>query len=273
MIFYFGSELCMFLGSNSPGYMYLVQVIKITITFPSCTCIIQYVIMSTVASQITSVSIVCSTVVSGADQRKHQSSASLAGEFPTQKASNAENASIWWRLMIRHLYKSPQQISGIPIRQSKDVFSRNENIVPFMQISLRRFIHLDSPRNLNDKVQNRMLAQVCSVLCLFLGTLSVPSAFVISIAKCHSLWCYWPYDNSVNVQYHFPCSRFWKHLHNLSHFGLYSLYFDFIFHNTAIGLPGFIACCTTPLNMYNTTIIIHSPLFIVHLQSRHVLHE
>ena len=47
-----------------------------------------------------------STVYSGADQRKHQSSASLAfvwvnspmtGEFPAQRASNAENVSIWWR--------------------------------------------------------------------------------------------------------------------------------------------------------------------------------
>ena len=36
------------------------------------------VIMSTMASQIASMSIVCSTVCSGADQRKHQSSASLA---------------------------------------------------------------------------------------------------------------------------------------------------------------------------------------------------
>ena len=36
------------------------------------------VIMSTMASQITSASIVCSTIYSGADQRKHQSSASLA---------------------------------------------------------------------------------------------------------------------------------------------------------------------------------------------------
>ena len=35
------------------------------------------VIMSAIASQITGVSIVCSTVCSGADQRKHQSSASL----------------------------------------------------------------------------------------------------------------------------------------------------------------------------------------------------
>ena len=64
------------------------------------------VIMSTIASQITSLTIVYSTVYSDADQRKHQSSASLAicagnspgtGEFPAQRASNAENVSIWWR--------------------------------------------------------------------------------------------------------------------------------------------------------------------------------
>ena len=47
---------------------------------------------------------VYSAVYSCADQRKHHSSASLAfgnspgtGEFPAQMASNAENASIWWR--------------------------------------------------------------------------------------------------------------------------------------------------------------------------------
>ena len=60
------------------------------------------VIMSAMASQITSLTIVYSTVYSGANQRKHQSSASLAfvtgtGEFPAQRASNAENVSIWWR--------------------------------------------------------------------------------------------------------------------------------------------------------------------------------
>ena len=57
------------------------------------------VIMGAMASQITSLTIVCSTVYSDADQRKHQSSASLAfvrlplwvpGEFPAQIASNAE---------------------------------------------------------------------------------------------------------------------------------------------------------------------------------------
>ena len=64
------------------------------------------VMISAMASQITSASIVCSTVCSVADQRKHQSSASLAlcqgnppvaGGFPSQRASNAEIVSIWWR--------------------------------------------------------------------------------------------------------------------------------------------------------------------------------
>ena len=47
------------------------------------------VIMGAMVTQITSVSILYSTVCSGADQRKHQSPTS-------QKASNAENVSIWW---------------------------------------------------------------------------------------------------------------------------------------------------------------------------------
>ena len=53
------------------------------------------VTMSAMASQVTGVSIVCSTLGAGADQRKHQSSASLVtSEFPAQKASNEENVSI-----------------------------------------------------------------------------------------------------------------------------------------------------------------------------------
>ena len=54
--------------------------------------------MGNMASQITSITIVYSTVYSGADQRKYQSSASLAfvwgilvtGEVPAQTGSNAE---------------------------------------------------------------------------------------------------------------------------------------------------------------------------------------
>ena len=62
------------------------------------------VIMSAMASQITSLTFAYSTVYSGADQTKHQSSASPAsgnspvtGEFPAQRVSNAENVSTWWR--------------------------------------------------------------------------------------------------------------------------------------------------------------------------------
>ena len=53
--------------------------------------------MGAITSQITSLKIVYSTVYSDANQRKHQSSWSLAivreihREFPSQMASNAEN--------------------------------------------------------------------------------------------------------------------------------------------------------------------------------------
>ena len=59
--------------------------------------------MGIIASQITNLTIVYSTACSDADQREHQSSASLAfvwgnsPEFHAQMASNAENVSIWWR--------------------------------------------------------------------------------------------------------------------------------------------------------------------------------
>ena len=62
--------------------------------------------MNAMASQITGVSIAYATACSGADQRKHWSTASLAfamgnspviGEFPAQRGSNAKNVSIWWR--------------------------------------------------------------------------------------------------------------------------------------------------------------------------------
>ena len=61
------------------------------------------VIMSSMASQITGVSIVCSTVRSGTDQKKTSKLGVIAlcegnppvtGGFPTQRASNAENVSI-----------------------------------------------------------------------------------------------------------------------------------------------------------------------------------
>ena len=65
------------------------------------------VIMSAMASQITSLAIVYSTVYSGADQRKYHSSSSLAfvrgiHRWPvnSQRASNTENISNWWRQQL-----------------------------------------------------------------------------------------------------------------------------------------------------------------------------
>ena len=73
------------------------------------------IIMSGMA--ITSISIVCATICAGADQRKHQSSASLAfaGDrwFPSQRASNAENISIWWRRHGSHNF--PGLLGQIPL--------------------------------------------------------------------------------------------------------------------------------------------------------------
>ena len=70
------------------------------------------VVMGAMASQITSLTIVCSIVYSGTDQRKHQSSVSLAGlcagnspgtgEFLAQRTSYVENVSIWWRHHVRN---------------------------------------------------------------------------------------------------------------------------------------------------------------------------
>ena len=61
--------------------------------------------MSAMATQITCLAIVYSTVCSGADQKKtsklrvtglYAGDSPKAGEFPAQWASNAENDSIWW---------------------------------------------------------------------------------------------------------------------------------------------------------------------------------
>ena len=62
--------------------------------------------MSTMTSQIASLTIVYSTVYLGADQKKPlklrvtglcAGNSSMTGEFPAQMASDAENVSIWWR--------------------------------------------------------------------------------------------------------------------------------------------------------------------------------
>ena len=67
------------------------------------------VIMGSMASQITSLTIVYSTVYSRRRSTKtsklgvtglYAGNSPVTGEFPVQRASNAENASIWWRVVI-----------------------------------------------------------------------------------------------------------------------------------------------------------------------------
>ena len=61
--------------------------------------------MGVMASQITSLTIVYSTVYSGTDKKKSKlrvtglcaGNSPVTGEFPAQMASNAEDVSIWWR--------------------------------------------------------------------------------------------------------------------------------------------------------------------------------
>ena len=62
--------------------------------------------MGAMASQITSLTIVYSTVYSGMDKKKTSKlrvtglcagNSPVTGEFPAQRASKAENVSIWWR--------------------------------------------------------------------------------------------------------------------------------------------------------------------------------
>ena len=74
------------------------------------------------ASQITGISIVYLTICSGADQRKHQSSTSLAFKrnppvtrgFPSQRTSNTENVSIWWWHHVQYNPVYPVKLQQSP---------------------------------------------------------------------------------------------------------------------------------------------------------------
>ena len=69
--------------------------------------------MTSMVSQITSLTIGYSSVYSGADQRKThklrvtglcEGNSLMTGEFPAQMASDAENVSIWWRHHIKRRF-------------------------------------------------------------------------------------------------------------------------------------------------------------------------
>ena len=76
-------SICQEMGREIPRVkLYWYDVIFLTMVFGNCLSQLRFhyddVIMSTIASQITSLTIVYSTSYSGADQSKHQNSASLA---------------------------------------------------------------------------------------------------------------------------------------------------------------------------------------------------
>ena len=76
------------------------------------------VIMGTMASQITSLTIVYPTVYSGTDQKTSklhitgfcEGNSPVTGEFPAQMASNAENVSICWRHHVGLVYILPLEL-------------------------------------------------------------------------------------------------------------------------------------------------------------------
>ena len=133
--------------------------------------------MSAVASQISSVSIVCSTVGSGADQRKHQSSASLTfvrgiQRWPVTKTSNEENVSIWW---CHHDYCAVRCYSSSPVLTQILLLS---HVIGWEVISLTGPPPLPrlSP-----------LPVVCALKCKFLATKSFMSNFLIE-NKILKIW-------------------------------------------------------------------------------------
>ena len=90
--------------------------------------------MGVLASQVTSLTIVYSTVHSGADQKTPKlrvtglcaGNSPVTGEFPAQMASNAENVSIWWRHHDTHAavvrkthHKMPHSVQGNNDHSSK----------------------------------------------------------------------------------------------------------------------------------------------------------
>ena len=98
------------------------------------------------ASQITSLSVVYSTVYSGANQRKRRVTGLCAGnspetvEFPAQMASNAENVSIWWRHHV-HIYVSRiQWVIDTPGHEQRTIFSDSINLKWYCYFFLRVII-------------------------------------------------------------------------------------------------------------------------------------
>ena len=87
--------------------------------------------MGAMASQITSLTIVCSCVYSRRRSKKTsklrvtglcEGNSTVTGEFPSQRASNAENVSIWWRHHVEEfsLERLPDLFVWIELKALRD---------------------------------------------------------------------------------------------------------------------------------------------------------
>ena len=131
------------------------------------------VIMSAMASQITAVSMVSSTVCSDAYNKKtknrvtglYEGKLPVTGEFPSQRASNAENVSIWWR-------------HHDPINCLMACFYNNDNSLCWMSFRLNQ-----------NRIQVSYSTRKCWCRYNFIGSL-----FVGSCVKIPFLFCYYIYD-------------------------------------------------------------------------------
>ena len=104
------------------------------------------VIMNVMAPQIISITIVYSIVYLSADQRKHQISALLAFVrgihrdrwFPRRSASNAENASTWWRHCDN--YSKRQNSSGMEMPACVVTYSNQPTYRNHLKVPVVNFI-------------------------------------------------------------------------------------------------------------------------------------
>ena len=106
------------------------------------------IIMSVMKSQIPSVSIVCSRFGSGAHQRKKIKlcvtglcgwNSLVSGEFPAQRASNAENVSIWWR------HHDMNGLIHLFISLSLKFPHVSRQFILHIDFRIGRFIHYETP--------------------------------------------------------------------------------------------------------------------------------
>ena len=133
------------------------------------------VIMGAMASQITSLTIVYSTVYSRRRSKKTSKvrltglcagNSPVTGEFPTQMASNAEKVSIWWRhdfrdeTCNRHSCVAFLQIKRIPFRtnmhrHSVSIWYFAFYISGWLKACWARTVHSRYLRNILSKYHDR----------------------------------------------------------------------------------------------------------------------